>query len=122
MKSSQEMWTAPRLTGALRAFGNVSADQGTTHDARLGKDLVDRKALALQEQSKSCVSWAMVSDTVRTSADAGKAEVEETLKQLSASAKAIGWYFSFMDLCVLLEKQYCNQCSESTYRRVRNQV
>ncbi|XP_076445059.1 activating signal cointegrator 1 complex subunit 3-like isoform X3 [Babylonia areolata] len=91
------MWTAPRLTGALRAFGNVSAGQGATQDVRLGKDLAERKALALQEQSKSCVSWKKICDVIRHSADAGKAEVEEALKQLTASAKAIAGMESSAD-------------------------
>lgn len=84
------MWTAPRLTGALRAFGNVSAGHSTSQDVRQRKDLAERKALALQEQSKTCVSWVKISEVVRSSAEAAKTEVEEALKQLLASAKAIG--------------------------------
>ena len=83
------MWTAPRLTGALRAFGNVSAGH-STQDVRQGRDLAERKALALQEQSKACVSWAKISDVVRGNAEAAKTEVEDALRQLTASAKAIG--------------------------------
>lgn len=84
------MWTPPRLTGALRAFGNVTAGLSSTEDARLGKDLAERKALALQEQSKTCVSWAKISEVVRSSTEIGKKEAEESLKELLASAKAIG--------------------------------
>jgi hypothetical protein len=84
------MWTAPRLTGALRAFGNVSANHGITDDIRHGKDLKERKALALQEQTQSCVSWKNITDLVHKHATAPKPDVEETLKQLLASAKAIG--------------------------------
>ena len=80
-------------TKTHRCFASIwQRDSGTQlhTGCSAGKDLAERKALALQEQSKTCVSWAKISEVVRSSAEIGKKEAEESLKELLASAKAIG--------------------------------
>lgn len=84
------VWTIPRLSTALRAFGTVSEKLDVAEDAKYGKDIFERKALELERQSRTCISWAKISTAVQRSAKAEKNEVADIIKQLLACAKAIG--------------------------------
>lgn len=101
------MRTAPRLTGALRAFCNVSTGEDITDIVQSGKDLSERKALALEQQSKACVSWKIISRVVTQTAQTSKHEVQDALKQFLISAKAIGETLFFLsNFCNIFKKRF----------------
>lgn len=82
------MSSIPRLTGALRAFANVSSSAE--------KSVADQhRELALKRQMMAkkhtdTVSWARLKEVISKEADVSKPEVEKALKELSQYAKAIG--------------------------------
>nr|XP_022293850.1 activating signal cointegrator 1 complex subunit 3-like [Crassostrea virginica] len=81
------MSSIPRLTGALRAFANVSSSSE--------KSVADQhRELALKRQMMAkkhtdTVSWARLKEVISKEADVSKPEVEKALKELSQYAKAI---------------------------------
>ena len=82
------MANLPRLTGALRAFANVSSQD--SHGVNTNKDLLVRRLLQAELQSKDNNAWQSLVSLVKNSADAEVKDVSDALKQLTASAKAVG--------------------------------
>ena len=83
------MWTALRLTGTLRDFGCVSSCHLSNEIAQRHHDLEERRSLSLQEHVVASVSWKKISDVVRNHGALKNVDVENELKQLLSSAKAI---------------------------------
>lgn len=82
------MQELPRLTIALRTFGNVS--QGVYVGAV--NDLPLRKSLALEKQKERSLSWENLSAFIKKQAKASYSEIATALKQLLTTAKSIGEY------------------------------
>ncbi|XP_059178780.1 activating signal cointegrator 1 complex subunit 3-like [Physella acuta] len=79
------MQELPRLTIALRTFGNVS--QGIHVGAV--NDLPLRKSLALEKQKERSPSWENLSAFIKKQAKASHSEIATALKQLLTTAKSI---------------------------------
>ncbi|XP_013390155.1 activating signal cointegrator 1 complex subunit 3-like, partial [Lingula anatina] len=80
----------PRLTGALRAFSSVSAqDSDTGQNADLSSDLARRRQLAREEQAKEGLSWKKLNQLISKHAKADEKDVNAHLRQLLQAAKTL---------------------------------
>ena len=79
----------PRLSGALRVFGNVTSQDD--NDSASQDDLVRRKSLALDKQKEKSLSWKFLCSFLKSRAQVvSHSELDATLKQLMSHAKAFG--------------------------------
>ncbi|XP_061176706.1 activating signal cointegrator 1 complex subunit 3-like [Saccostrea echinata] len=81
------MTTLPRLTGALRAFANVSKDTGISL-ADEHQELVRKRQLVAKKRTDT-VSWQRLTEVINKEADVSKQEVKAALKELTQYAKSI---------------------------------
>ncbi|XP_041352458.1 activating signal cointegrator 1 complex subunit 3-like [Gigantopelta aegis] len=81
------MANLPRLTGALRAFANVSSQD--SHSVNTSRDLLERRRLQTELQSKDSDAWQSLVSLVKNNADAQIQDINAALKQLTVSAKAV---------------------------------
>lgn len=80
----------PRLTSALRAFGNVSSTENASNTDGWIQDLARRKALALEKQRERSLPWNTLVTMIKKNTDASKTEVSSVITQLLSVAKSIG--------------------------------
>jgi cytochrome c556 len=78
----------PRLTGAFRAFADVSSNSGSSFADHQRELVVKRQQLA--KKRTDTVSWQKLTEIITREADVSKEEVKTSLKELTQYAKTIG--------------------------------
>ena len=78
----------PRLTGALRAFSNVTPDDSAAQYQ--DTDLVTKKRQRAARQAKEGLTWIKLSQEVHRHSTQHKTEVTNELRQVVHLAREIG--------------------------------
>lgn len=82
------MSTLPRLTGAFRAFADVSSNSGGSFADQQRELVLKRQQLA--KKQTDTVSWQKLTEIITREADVSKEEIKTTLKELTQYSKTIG--------------------------------
>lgn len=77
------MVSLPRLTGSLRAFSDVAAQDGKTTDS---KELSKKRLSTAKRSSEHRLVWSSLVTIILSKADAKESDIKGALKQLSHSA------------------------------------
>ena len=84
--------TLPRLTGALRAFTNVTAAEESDQSSEI--DLVSKKRQRIARRAREGLTWEKLSGQLTSRSTQHKADVTAGLRQVVHLAREIGGFVS----------------------------
>jgi hypothetical protein len=82
----------PRLTGALRAFGEVSAEDGYDALPSLEEELAWKRRVRAQKLAEEGLSWQKLAQTVQKHSKVGTHDTIAALRELTHVTREIGLY------------------------------
>lgn len=84
------MGQLPRLSGALRAFSNLSPDINSDYSSQNNEMQQKRHMLAKKRHKKEGLGWLKLVEKVEKDSTVDKSEVKQGLKDLLRCARQIG--------------------------------
>ena len=78
----------PRMTGAIRAFGNIADSELLEND--VSNDIIRKRKICADEESAQGLTWKQLSRTVTQCAEADGKDATKELRNLISVARDIG--------------------------------